>query len=77
MTILEHVGLVYRSPQAVLSSIAIALPKGVAFRLVAYYNVPNRQVESMRGPQPNLKHAFSFFVGTNCLATDDMIESYG
>ena len=46
-------GLVFRNPQAVWASAAIAAPKKGGFRLMSDYRAVNKQIEKVRGVMPN------------------------
>lgn len=73
---LGHAGLVYHNPQAALSSVAMALPKGALSRLVADYGAVNQQAESVPWSQPNLEKVSSFFVSAKCFTTLELVQVF-
>ena len=58
---LERAHMVYLNPQATFASVAMALPKGDTYRMVADYRVANNQLGKVPLPHPRLDEVQSFF----------------
>ena len=73
---LEAVGMVFHNPQAVFSSVAMAVPKGNGFRMVADYRAVNQLVEQAAMPMPRLEELGMLLGGAAAFCTLDMIQGY-
>ena len=73
---LERAHMVYLILQATFASVAMALPKGDTYRVVADYRAVNDQVEKVPWPHPRLEEVQGFFEGTSCWATIDLLQGY-
>ena len=68
--------MVYRNPQATCSSVAMAVPKGSGFRMVADYRAINQQIEQAAMPMPRLEELGYLLRGAGAFCTLDMIQEY-
>ena len=68
--------MVYRNPQATCSSVAMAVPKGSGFGMVADYRANNQQIEQAAMSIPRLEELGYFLRGVGAFYTLDMIQGY-
>ena len=73
---LEAAGMVFRNPQATFASVAMAVPKGDGFRMVADYRAVNQLVEQAAMPMPRLEELGMLLKGSGAFCTLDMIQGY-
>ena len=66
MKTLDRAHILYLDSQTIFASVAIALPKGDTYRMVADYRAVNNQVEKVPWPHPRLEEIQGFFEGTSC-----------
>ena len=77
MTNLEIAGMVFRNPQAIYGSAAMAIPKGFNYYgMVTNYRAVNDTIEPAAVPMPNLEDKASLFAGATAWCTLDMLEGY-
>lgn len=67
-------GLVCSNPQAVFAIVAMAMPKGDPFHLVADFRAVNQHLEAVPSPHLSLKQAADFFVSASYFATLDRLQ---
>ena len=70
---LKRAHIVYLNLRAMFASVANALPKGDTYLRVADYGAANDQVEKVPWPQTRLEKVQSFFEGTICWTTTDLL----
>ena len=78
MANMEATGMVFRNPQAIYASVAMAILKGSnAYRMVTDYWTVNDTIEPAAMPMPNLEEKSSLFAGATAWCTLDMLQGYG
>ena len=74
---LETAEKVFRNPQAIYASVAMAIPKGCnSYRMVTDYPAINDAIEPAAMPMPNLEDKASLFAGVTAWCTLDMLHVY-
>ena len=77
MANLETAGMVFRNPQAIYASVAMAIPKGSnSYRMVTDYRAVNDTIVPAAMPMPNLEDKASLFAGATAWCTLDMLQGY-
>ena len=77
MANLETVGMVFRNPQAIYATVAMATFKGFnSYRMVTNYRAVNDTIEPAAMPMPNLEDKASLFAGATAWCTLDMLQGY-
>ena len=77
MVNLETAEMVFRNPQAVYRSVAMAFPKGFnSYRKVTDYRAVNDMIEPAVMPMINLEDKSSLFMGATAWCTLDMLQGY-
>ena len=77
MTNLETTGVVFRNPQAIYGSVAMAIPKGSnSYRMVTDHRIVNDTIEPAAMPMPNLEDKASLFTGANAWCTLDLLQGH-
>ena len=66
--------MVYRNPQATCSSVAMAVPNGAGFRMVAGYRAVNQQIEQAAMRMPRLEELGYLLRGAGAFRTLNMIQ---
>ena len=77
MANLEIAGKVFRNPQAIYESVAMAIPKGSnSYRMVTDYRAVNDTIEPAAMSMPNLEDEASLFAVATAWCTLDMLQGY-
>ena len=73
---LQAAGMVRLNRQATCASVAMAVPKGRSYRMVADYRAANAQVELVPWPMPDLEGMASRFRGVPAFCSLDLLQGY-
>ena len=77
MANLEKAEMVFRNPQAIYGSAAMAIPKGSnSYRMVTDYRAVNDTIAPAAMPMPNLEDKAFLFAGATAWCTLDMLQCY-